>query len=582
MIPSARSRKIQRPRSSRLVGTVLAAGLVGASLPLSAGLLSSGASAEDEPTTGGAPAFGFATTTTATPIRIEIFEPTIPIPATPQVELNLGYAKVQSDTGSSRGRASFRWPGDAVGEGAKTIIENLGLPPELSGPIAAQGYPVQVNSGFPSGEPSEANEPFPGTIMRTSSSAERTTAYNGFSTDCKLGEPTEGDAGDGEDGGDEGPVPGLPPLPGIPGLGGGGLSGLLGGLTDGLTAALSGASTKSTKSTKDDKAAAEDEVACQLPAQLAVAVDLDGYASSATTTSSSEQVKAVSRSALGDVSLLGGIITLSGLTATATSSSDGTEPVGSGEANYGVLSIAGQRFRFGPDGLEAAGSTTAIPGLPDEAGAALKMLGITITQPGTTKEIEGDKVTTKTEALVIEIDTVVLQPILSQLPLATILDPITSQLPPEAGPVKSLLSALPGLAPKIVLHLATASSTVQTVEPGDPIPPVDPTDPPSPEPEPVDNGGTGGTTIPDTPGADTPVVDDGGTDTGDDGTLTDAAPAAAGLPPLFSIPGALLFGAIIAATVVGSYFRRLGIAALGGGAACPHGLDSGLPDLRKA
>ena len=32
----------------------------------------------------------------------------------------------------------------------------------------------------------------------------------------------------------------------------------------------------------------------------------------------------------------------------------------------------------------------------------------------------------------------------------------------------------------------------------------------------------------------------------------------------------------------GEHLRRMGALALGGGAACPHGLDSGLPDLRKA
>ena len=103
------------------------------------------AAAEDAPYT------GYSTDVDGHAGAVEIYEPTIPIPATPQVEVELGYTKVEADTGSSRGRASFLWPGDAVGEGFKTIVENLGLPPELSGPIAAQGYPVQVNSGYPSG-----------------------------------------------------------------------------------------------------------------------------------------------------------------------------------------------------------------------------------------------------------------------------------------------------------------------------------------------------------------------------------------------------------------------------------------------
>ena len=69
---------------------------------------------------------------------------------------------------------------------------------------------------------------------------------------------------------------------------------------------------------------------------------------------------------------------------------------------------------------------------------------------------------------------------------------------------------------------------------------------------------------------------------GDTGTLTDAGPVGAGLPELFSIPGALFFGGILGATVLGSYLRRLGLLALGGGVSCAHGLESGLPDLRKA
>ena len=54
---------------------------------------------------------------------------------------------VEADSGSSAGRASWLWPGDPVGEGAKTFGEQLKLPPQLF----ENGYPVQVNSGQPSG-----------------------------------------------------------------------------------------------------------------------------------------------------------------------------------------------------------------------------------------------------------------------------------------------------------------------------------------------------------------------------------------------------------------------------------------------
>ena len=67
----------------------------------------------------------------------------------------------------------------------------------------------------------------------------------------------------------------------------------------------------------------------------------------------------------------------------------------------------------------------------------------------------------------------------------------------------------------------------------------------------------------------------------DNAALPPAA-LASGLPDLFSIPGLLLVGSIAGACVAGSYVRRMGALALGGGGACSHGLDSGLPDLRKA
>ena len=45
------------------------------------------------------------------PVNIEIYEPTIPIPASPQAELQFGYTKVVADSSASRpGR--LLWPGD--------------------------------------------------------------------------------------------------------------------------------------------------------------------------------------------------------------------------------------------------------------------------------------------------------------------------------------------------------------------------------------------------------------------------------------------------------------------------------------
>src|ERR1700712_3939504 len=42
---------------------------------------------------------GFSTSASATPLRLEVYEPTIPIPASPQLELNFSYTKVDGASG---------------------------------------------------------------------------------------------------------------------------------------------------------------------------------------------------------------------------------------------------------------------------------------------------------------------------------------------------------------------------------------------------------------------------------------------------------------------------------------------------
>ena len=610
------SRQTTASSPRRVLLSLAATALVGAGLPLAAAPAGAVAGAVE----GDPPFAGYAATTTATPVRIEIYEPTIPIPATPQAELNLGYSVVKADSSTSRGRASFMWPGDAVGEGFKTILENLGLPPELVAPLAEGGYPAQVNSNHPAGPERAADEPFPGVVNRTRATEGRTFAEVGYSTDCRLGDPGAGDEGDG--GSDDGETPGVPGLPGLPGLpeipGLPGIPGL-GSLTDGLTDGLTGGLTRGKPDGKSgggllgglsgsradtaaptarerrtaraevgaaDDAAAE-EVECQIPAELAALVDIGGYAAESVVTNDPTAVRAVSRSAVGDVSLLGGVVTLSGITARAVAGSDGAKGTTGGGADYGVLTIAGQKFRFGADGFEAAGQAAPVPGLPDEAGAALEALGIQLLLPAPSYEREGDKATSTVHGIQVVIDAGVLRRQLDALPLNALAD-LLDQIPEEAGQLKSLLGAALNLSPRFVITLGNATSVVDTSQPVDiptgEVPDNNTTgggDPTSPTDGAGAGTGGGGAGTPGTPGTPgEPAVPGSGGSA--DGDLVDAAPTAAGLPPLFSIPGALLLGAIAAATVAGSYLRRLGVMALGGGGACPHGLDSGLPDLRKA
>ena len=201
-------------RLSAPFAATFAAAMVGAMLPLGGP-----AFAEDEPTetpepsaapTESAPARGFGGYTTgawSAPVKIEIYEPMIPFPNTPQMELEIAYSEVKSDTSTSRGRSSFLWPGGPIGEGFKTIVEQFGLPPSLG----KDGYPVQVNSVYPAGPDTETDEPFPGMIQRAGSDDGSAYAETGYSSDSQA---QDRDAGEGDDGG---LVPGLP-LPGLDGL----------------------------------------------------------------------------------------------------------------------------------------------------------------------------------------------------------------------------------------------------------------------------------------------------------------------------------------------------------------------------
>jgi hypothetical protein len=550
----------------RPIFAVAAGALVGAVLPVSASAPAEGADK---------PAFsGFSAVASAAPVKIEIYEPTIPIPATPQLEFEMAYTTVEADSGSSMGRASWLWPGDSVGEGAKTVIENLGLPEELSGPLAAQGYPVQVNANQPSGEATQADEPFPGTVMRASAGDKKTVAQVGYSPDSQVQDGTDGG---GNQDGDEG-TPGVPELPGVPGL-----PGIPGASGTDLLAEFGQAITGSSAATDEDEPGDDPATpgggAPGVPPELAALVDFEGYTSSSQNVATDSKIVTTARSALGDVSLLGGIITLDGIVVTSSSSSDGVRGKPTGQATLGGMTIAGQAFRFGPDGFDAAGQHTDIPGLPDDPAKALHQLGVKLTlpEPGTEKKADG--ATSDMSGLQVEIDTSQLRKQLDAVPLAD----LVAQVPDDAGELKSALQAAVGLSPRIVITLGNASTTVDTVQ-GIDIP----TD--VPDNDPGDTGGTGGTGggnrgTP-TTGGGAPSATAPGGPSGDapsaDGDLGDAALAGSGLPPLYSIPGAILAGGIALAAVGGTWLRKIGVLTLGGAGSCAHGLDSGLPDLRKA
>lgn len=490
---------------------------------------------------------GYNTSAWAAPVQIELYEPTIPIPAEPQAEIELAYSRIEAETGLARGRGSWVWPGDPVGEGFKTLADQLGLPPD----VGKQGYPFQVNSEHPSGESEQKDEPAPGMVMRTSADAERVSAEVGYSPDGETSEPESSDGGGGE-----APEPGTPGLP-----------------SDQL-ADFGEAVTGSSATTEQDAGTP------LLPPELAALVDFASYSSTSSADTGSSLVATESRSVVSDVSLIGGLVVGEGVAAEMLTTSNGKRATAEGTRELGTMSIAGNEFTVGPDGIEAGGEKAEIPGLPDDPAKALKALGLQLSVAAPEEQSRGDEASGLATGLVIEMDMTKLRSKLRDVPL----DDIVGAVPDETGELKSLIGAAANLSPRIVLTLGNAGTATDTVQalaiPGVPLDTGQVGSGASGAGGAGTSGGAGttGAASAGAPGAPT----DAGAAPSADGALTDAAPVGAGLPPLKSIPGVLLVGGIALATAAGTWLRRIGLLALGGAGTCAHGLDSGLPDLRKA
>jgi hypothetical protein len=515
-----------------------AAGLVGTAAPV--------------PLAHAEPAFGgYSTEAMATPLKIEIYEPTIPIPASPQAELEVAYTKVEASSGpTGDGLASWLWPGDPVGQGCKTFVEKL-VPAETG--LCADGYPIQVSSRTP-GEPSEqSDEPFPGSLMRTSADRKGVRSTVGWSSD--------GDVSEKQSKGGEQPELPQSPLDQLGSLG----------------AAITG---------KDRTAAEPGQPGNGLPPELAVLVDVDGMVSRAHTETVGESVDAVATSKLTNLSLLGGLITADSVTVTARTSADGKKPTAAGVSKVVGLELAGTPITVGRDGVRLVDESHEIPQLPDDPEKALKQLGVSLVLPKPERSVMGDSSSTAFEGIQIIIDTGPLRRSLDDFPFEEVL----GLIPDQAAELRKLLGAATQLAPKFVITAGNAAAETTTVPKMEfDLPPVDagdlngaavpPGGPSSGSTDGLSSGSAGGAV--DVGAADAAGAAGAADGSGDVGALA-AEPMSAGLPPLASIPGALMVGAFVIAAGVGWWLQKIGGLVLGGAGSCSHGLETGVPDLRRA
>lgn len=488
---------------------------------------------------------GFATVATASPLKLEVFEPAIPIPTEPQFEIDFSYTRVLGDSGpTTTARASAMWPGAAIGEGLKTFGEQLGLPPQLT----ENGYPVQANAGYPGDTTQQVQEFFPGMVGRVNAGDKRTVAKVGYTgTDI-----SDGDAGDGEAPASTNPLDAI-------------LAGDLGALGGVLTGTVTGST--------------NDPADSNPMGALSLLIDFDGMSSVSSSDYDGDKVVATATSRIGELRLLTGLIKLTGINVvTKVSSTLGGGAKTSQSVDVGGMTIAGQKFSYGPEGFNVAGSTTPVPGLPTNAADLLKMLGVTIEVPAPVVTKDGLSGSVDAAAVRITLDTKPLRSKLPSLPL----DQLVAQLPDlpgQANLLKGLLLSLNTFSPKLVLHLGQSFASATTVAPFDFEGGTGETEEVAPA---AASGSTGtGTTGAAGTGAVTGEIPPAADVTPEVTTPVETLSSVPGLPPLGSIPMLLMLAGLALAGGIGWYLRQAGGILFGGAAACSLGLKAGIPDLRK-
>jgi hypothetical protein len=298
---------------------------------------------------------------------------------------------------------------------------------------------------------------------------------------------------------------------------------------------------------------------------LGLLIDADGMTSVSSTDYDGDTVIATATSRIGELRLLGGLISLNGVNVVTkvTSSLEGGAKT-TRTVDVGGMTVAGQKFSYGPDGFTAVGKNTPIPGIPASVSDLLKMLGVAIEVPKPDVTSKGSAGSISAEALRITLDTKPLRSKLPSLPLDGLVNGLPD-FPGQANLLKGLLLSLNTISPKLVLHVGSAQVSAETVSLADLGSATGATP------------GSTNTALGAPPITDAPAVAADGVK-----TTPDSVPVAKGLPPLRSIPTMLLLAGLALAAGAAWYLRYAGLVLFGGSAACAFGLKAGIPDLRKA
>ncbi|MFD9698535.1 choice-of-anchor P family protein [Lentzea sp. NPDC059081] len=277
----------------------------------------------------------------------------------------------------------------------------------------------------------------------------------------------------------------------------------------------------------------------------------EGLASSSVSTVSASEARSTAVSSAQTISLLSGLVVLSGVKFESVAVSDGGKGTGTSTFAVAEVVVLGQKFPV---------PSPAAP--PEGLLKALEPLGVTLTWPSAGTKQEGTSATSSSRGLKLTVDVAVLR---TKLGLGTILDGVLAPLlPKELAP---LLNPLRKLEVIVGDTEAVANASVFSA-----LPPVDAPAPVAPL-VPPDASAPGSSDIP----GSAPVV--GNSPPKSVTPVANARSRSGSLLDFPGVPALLVVGGLGVAAACAFGMKSFGSFLLGG-APCPSGHPTGVPDLR--
>ncbi|MFC3895183.1 choice-of-anchor P family protein [Lentzea rhizosphaerae] len=275
----------------------------------------------------------------------------------------------------------------------------------------------------------------------------------------------------------------------------------------------------------------------------------DGLSSTSVSSVSGTEARSSAVTSAQTISLLAGVVVLSGVKFESVAVSDGSKGSGTSTFSVAEFTVLGQKFPV---------KSPAAP--PDGLLKVLEPLGITLTWPTSATKLEGTAATSSSRGLTLTVDVLALR---TKLGLGGILDGVVAPLLP-----KELVPLLNPLRKMVVIvgdteAVANASTAAPLTPPDTQVPQAPLVPPPAAGAPPVSAGSPPLAVAP--PKSVTPV-----------------ASARAKPRSLLDFPGvpALLVLAGLGVAAASAFGMKSFGTFLLGGAPCPSGHPTGVPDLR--